>query len=272
MANEVAKTNAKKELTFSAFMTSAGMKNKVNQIIGDEQRGARFVSAIISAVSTNPQLSQCDNASILSGALLGESLNLSPSPQMGQYYLVPFNDSKRGTHVAQFQLGWKGYYQLALRSGYYKKLNVIEIKQGELVSWNPLEEEIKVNIIEDDEKRESLPTIGYYAFYEYLTGFKKAIYWSREKMEAHANKYSMGYRARKGFTFWEKSFDDMAKKTMLRQLISKYGIMSTELQNAYENDMAVLNEDGTKEYVDNQEADFEIQEQPKEVSSLDDIE
>jgi recombination protein RecT len=270
MANEVAKTSGNNKLTFSAYMTGTGISNKVNQIIGDEKSGKRFISGIISAVSVNPTLSECDNASILSGALLGESLNLSPSPQLGHYYLVPFNDKTKGK-VATFQLGWKGYYQLALRSGYYKKINVLPIKEGELVSWNPLEEEIKVNLIEDDDAREKAKTIGYYAMYEYLNGFKKAIYWSKAKMENHANQYSMGYRAKKGYTFWEKDFDSMAMKTMLRQLISKYGIMSTEMQNAFEGDMALINEDGSKSYVDNQEEDFEIKEQPK-VFNLEDIE
>lgn len=275
--NELVKktTQAPSKMTFSAFMTSNAITNKVNSIIGDEKSGKRFISGIISAVSVNPALSECSNSSILSGALLGESLNLSPSPQMAQYYLVPFNDKDRGK-VAQFQLGWKGYYQLALRSGYYKKLNVIEIKEGELISWNPLEEEIKVDIIEDDEKREKLPTIGYYAFYEYLNGFRKAIYWGKAKMEAHAKQYSQGYRGdlSKGtkYTFWSKDFDGMAKKTMLRQLISKYGVMSTELQNAYESDMAVINDDGTKDYVDNKETDtFVVQPVTGEVKSLDDI-
>ena len=272
MSNDIAKTNPSNKITFSAFITSTGMKNKINQIIGDEKSGNRFISSIISAVSTNPALAECDNASIVSGALLGESLKLSPSPQLGNYYLVPFNDKNRGK-VAQFQLGWKGYYQLALRSGQYKKLNVIEIKDGELVSWNPLEEELKVNIIEDDEKRVKLKTIGYYAFYENIQGFRKAIYWSREKMEAHANQYSQGYKARKGFTFWEKNFDEMAKKTMLRQLISKYGVMSIDMQNAYESDMAYIHEDGTKEYVDNTEYEDEIFDATyEETKSLDDIE
>lgn len=271
MANEVS-TQTKNQITFSAYMTSNAMANRVNQIIGDEKRGARFISSIISAVSTNPQLKECDNASILSAALLGETLNLSPSPQLGNFYIVPFNDKERGK-IATFQLGWKGYYQLALRSGYYKKLNVIEIKQGELISWNPLEEEIKVNIIEDDEEREKLPTIGYYACYEYLNGFKKAMYWSKEKMESHALKYSQGYKADKAkktaYTFWSKDFDGMAKKTMLRQLISKYGIMSTELQNAYESDMAYIKNDGSKVYVDNQD-ETPIEAEPKRVN-LDEI-
>lgn len=262
------KQSTQNKITFSAFMTSAGISKKINQIIGDDKSGKRFISSIISAVSVNPTLSECDNASILSGALLGESLNLSPSPQLGHYYLVPFNDKTRGK-VATFQLGWKGYYQLALRSGYYKKINVLPIKEGELISWNPLEEEIKVQLIEDEEEREKTNTIGYYAMYEYLNGFKKAIYWSKAKMIKHAEQYSQGYRAKKGYTFWEKDFDSMAMKTMLRQLISKYGIMSAELQNAYESDMAVINEDGSKDYVDNvKEVDFEIQEQPNTTKTV----
>lgn len=104
MANQIMKSNGGNQVTFSAYMTSTGIANKVNSIIGDEKSGKRFISGIISAVSVNPQLSECENASILSGALLGESLNLSPSPQLGHYYLVPFNDKQRGK-VATFQLG-----------------------------------------------------------------------------------------------------------------------------------------------------------------------
>ena len=145
----------------------------------------------------------------------------------------------------------KGYIQLAIRSGQYKKLNAMAIKEGELIKYDPLNEELEVRLIEDEIVRESTPTIGYYAMFEYLNGFKKAIYWSKEKMEAHANKYSQGYRARKGFTFWEKDFDSMAIKTMLRQLISKWGVMSIEFQKAYEADMGVIHEDTSVEYVDN---------------------
>ena len=114
MANEVVKTNqGNNKITFSAFMTNNAIVNKVNSIIGDEKSGKRFISGIISAVSVNPQLSECENSSILSGALLGESLNLSPSPQLGHYYLVPFNvkigeDEKKQPiygKKAQFQLG-----------------------------------------------------------------------------------------------------------------------------------------------------------------------
>lgn len=252
VTNSLVKSNAKPK--FSVAIKSEGYQNLINTTLRDPKRANRFVANITSAVAVNPALADCDAGTILSGGLLGESLNLSPSPQLGQFHLVPFNDKNRGK-VATFILGWKGYYQLALRSGYYKKLNALAIKKGELIRFNPLEEEIEVKLIEDDTIREQTETIGYYAFFEYVNGFKKAIYWSKEKMEAHALKYSQGYRAdRKNgteYTYWAKSFDDQALKTMYRQLISKYGIMSTELQDAFIKDEAVIDEKGNFDYIDN---------------------
>ena len=249
---------------FSVAIQSDMYKNLINQPLGDKDRATRFIASISSAVATNQALQECDAGTILSGALLGESLNLSPSPQLGQYYLVPFNDSKKGYKVAQFQLGYKGYIQLAIRSGQYKKLNVLAIKRGELIKYDPLNEEIEVNLIEDEEERENAETIGYYAMFEYTNGFRKSLYWSKSKMEKHALKYSKGYAAHKGYTFWEKDFDGMAYKTMLRQLISKWGIMSIDMQQAVEKDMATINTDGTYEYVDNEEDIVIQQEEPKE--------
>ena len=254
--------------TFSAFLTSDAVKRRVNNMVGGKD-GQRFITSIISAVSVNPALAECDHSTILSAAMLGESLKLSPSPQLGQYYMVPFNDKKRGCKVAQFQLGYKGYIQLAIRSGYYKKLNVLAIKKGELDRFDPLNEEIEVTLEEDEVKRESLPTIGYYAMFEYNNGFKKAMYWSREKMMIHADRYSAAFSAQKYrdlldgkipqsemwkySSFWYKDFDGMAYKTMLRQLISKWGIMSIDLQKAMDGDMGTINDDGSVEYVDSAE-------------------
>ena len=241
-----------KKVGLTAYLTQDAVKRQINSVIGGKD-GQRFISAIVSAVNTNPTLQECTNQSILSGALLGESLKLSPSPQLGHYYLVPFNDKNKGK-VAQFQLGYKGYIQLAIRSGQYKKLNVMAIKEGELEYFDPLNEDIKINLmVEDWNAREQAETVGYYAFFELTNGFRKAIYWSKEQMEAHAMKYSKGYQAKKGYTFWEKDFDGMAYKTMLRQLISKWGIMSIEMMSAMDSDMAVINEDGTKDYVDTEE-------------------
>lgn len=253
--NNLVKQGAKPE--FTAIISSDGYKKMINNTLGNPVKAARFVTAITSAVSTNPALAECDAATIVSAGLLGEGLNLSPSPQLGQYYLVPFNDRKNGRRVAQFQLGYKGYIQLAIRSGQYKKLNVLPIKEGELVSFNPLEEEIEVHLIEDETERENAQTIGYYAMFEYTNGFKKAMYWSRQKMESHAEKYSMGYKAHKGYTFWEKDFDAMACKTMLRQIISKWGIMSIEMQRAVESDMGVISENGSVDYIDAPAAEHE---------------
>lgn len=239
-----------KKTNLTAYLTSDAVKSQINKVIGGAN-GDRFVSSIISAVQANASLKDCTSPSIVSAALLGYSLKLSPSPQLGQYYLVPFYNRKKGLSEAQFNLGYKGYIQLALRSGQYKKLNVLAIKEGELINYNPLDEEIEVKLIDDEEEREKAKTIGYYAMFEYLNGFKKTMYWSKAKMESHALKYSQGYKAKKGYTFWEKDFDSMAYKTMLRQLISKWGIMSIDMQSALDSDMGVIKEDGTVDYVDN---------------------
>lgn len=260
---EVKNSLVKKEKTFSNFLMGDAIKKKINETVGGAN-GQRFITSILSAVSTNPDLQTCEHSSIISAAFLGEALKLSPSPQLGQYYLVPFKDNKRGVTVAQFQLGYKGYIQLAIRSGQYKKINVLAIKDGELIKYDPLAEDLQVNLIEDDEIRENTPTIGYYAMFEYMNGFRKTMYWSKKKMEAHATKYSPGYRAKKGYTFWEKDFDGMAYKTMLRQLISKWGIMSIEMQEAYTKDMAEIKENGDYEYIESDESE-ETQVIPAEI-------
>lgn len=256
VANRLAPRTQKTGLT--AYLTQDAVKDQINKVVGGKN-GTRFISSIVSAVQATPALQECTNSSILSAALLGESLNLSPSPQLGQYYMVPYDNRSKGAKEAQFQLGYKGYIQLATRSSQYKKLNVLSIKEGELIRFDPLNEEIEVNLIRDDEQREAAPTIGYYAMFEYTNGFRKAMYWSRAKMEAHAKKYSPGYKRdlEKGtsWTFWAKDFDAMAYKTMLRQLISKWGIMSIDLQDAIDSDMAVIREDGSRDYVETVQPD-----------------
>ena len=158
---------------------------------------------------------------------------------------------------AQFVLGYKGYIQLALRTGQYKRLNVLEVKNGELSGWDPFEERFhEMHFIEDFEKRMSMPTIGYIAHFEYINGFQKTLYWTADQMMSHADKYSPAFSAAaykkmlngeipqnelwKYSSFWYKDFDGMAKKTMLRQLISKWGIMTAEMTMAYERDGHVM--------------------------------
>lgn len=172
----------KQKMGLTAYLTQDAVKNQINSVVGGKN-GTRFVSSIVSAVQTTPALQECTNPSILSAALLGEALNLSPSPQLGQFYMVPFDNKKKGCKEAQFQLGYKGYIQLAIRSGYYKKLNVLAIKEGELVHYDPLEEVVAVNLIEDDILREEAPTMGYYAMFEYENGFRKTMYWSKSVLQ-----------------------------------------------------------------------------------------
>lgn len=292
VANTLTKREPQKQ-TFSAFLTRDAIKNQINSIVGGKD-GQRFISAIVSAVSVNPALSECENSTILAGALLGESLKLSPSPQLGHYYLVPFDDKNRGK-VATFQLGYKGYIQLAIRSGQYKKLNVMAIKEGELEYFDPLNEDIKINLMVDNwDAREAAPTVGYYAFFELTNGFRKAIYWSKKQMIAHADKYSPAFSKDGGTikskngekkkvsfvefeagnfpasdawmysSFWYKNFDGMAYKTMLRQLISKWGIMSTEMQQAFDADMTFEDASGNRNYVESDEdiIDMEMPSEP----------
>lgn len=262
-------SNASKNVKFQTVIKAQAVQENIMSTLGSASRAKTFTASLISAVSTNRDLQACDGVSVISAALLGESLNLSPSPQLGHYYMVPFGDHGSSIKKATFQLGYKGYIQLAIRSGQYKKLNVVAVKDGELKSFNPFTEDIDVSPIEDPDAREKAKTIGYYAMFELVNGFKKCMYWSKAKMKAHAEKYSMGYKAHKGYTFWEKDFDGMAFKTMLRQLISKWGIMSIDMQNAFASDNTykdTLNPEEAPKYEGNDEAiDVDVNEEAGEV-------
>ena len=269
MAVQISLARQDQSMKLAVYLQNDAVKKQINQVVGGKN-GTRFISSIVSAVQSTPALQECTSPSIVNAALLGEALNLSPSPQLGQFYMVPFDNKKKGCKEAQFQLGYKGYIQLAKRSGVYKKINVLSIKAGELISYNPLEEELEINLIEDDYVRENTPTIGYYAMFEEVNGYRHSIYWSKQRMLAHAEKYSFAFYKNGGAkslelleegkipekdmwkysSFWFKDFDAMAHKTMLRQLISKWGTMSIDLQNAIDKDMAVIHEDGKTEYVD----------------------
>lgn len=300
----------KGKMKFSVALQTDTYQNLIKNTLQDPERAKRFVASISSAVAVNPQLQECAAGSILAGALLGESLNLSPSPQLGQYYLVPFKvqlkdaagnkrwatDEKgnklkdeRGKWIpltemrASFVCGYRGLIQLALRTGQYKKLNVLEIKEGELKNFDPLNEEINCILIDDFEKREAAPTIGYYAMFEYLNGFRKAIYWSKEKMISHADKYSPAFNRAdyekyitgdydkkdewKYSSFWYKDFDAMAKKTMLRQIIQKWGVMSTEMQEIIMRDEKMTQLVGSEIVTD----DLEVMPEPIEAVTVEDI-
>lgn len=251
-----------KQERFIDFLAKPTTQAWIASVISDPKEASKFVSSIVSAITVNTQLQSCEKSSVVSGGLLANALGLSLSPQLGLCYLVPFKNKaqykdgvkiKEECYTATFVLGYKGYIQLAIRSGYYKNINVISIKEGELVKYDPLTEELEVNLVQDESVREKLPTIGYYASFKLMNGFTKSIYWSKEKMLVHADKYSAAfsgeafYKLQEGkipekdlwrySSFWYKDFDGMAYKTMLRQLISKWGIMSIDMQTAEENEV-----------------------------------
>ena len=177
---------------FTTYLTQEAVNAQIAKVVGGKN-ATRFVTSIISAVQANPTLQECTNQSILSAALQGEALNLPPSPQLGYFYMVPFNNKKKGCKEAQFQLSAKGYKQLAMRSGQYRDIDVFYIREGEYLGRDKYTGKQKFEFIEDDDERESRPVIGYLAYFETLKGFRKQLYWTKTKMEKHADKYSQAF-------------------------------------------------------------------------------
>ena len=291
----VTQQQAENNLPFSTVINSVPYQKMISNALKDRSTANRFISSIVSAVATTPTLQTCTPKTIVSAALLGEALKLSPSPQLGQFYLVPFKQKekrdKNGRVVAEactnatFVLGYKGYIQLATRSGEYKHINAMPIKEGELVDYNPFDDDITLQYTDNEELRATLPTIGYYAMFEYHNGFKKVMYWSKEKMIAHAAAYSPAFSAEglkalesgkvpqnelwKYSSFWYKDFDGMACKTMLRQLISKWGLMSVEMQKAFDADGGVIGDNGEITFSDSER---ETEQQPQQPDNIIDAE
>lgn len=265
--NQVASTNNTpvKHPAFSNFMATVGVKLVANAI-KDEKRKVQFIANLVSAVSANPLLQECEPTSVISAGLQADALHFPINNQLGYCYPVPYNDKKTGMKKCQLQIGYKGYIQMAIRSGQYLNIDVAEVKEGELKKWSPLKVDIDWK---DYEERKNLKTIGYVGEFVLINGFTKSFYMSYEQMIDHADTYSQAFdrndyeKLQKGeinqkdmwkySSFWYKSFDEMAKKTILRQLISKWGIMSVEMQQAFENDMASFELDGRRTYVDSKE-------------------
>lgn len=231
--------------SFSSIIGNPNYQNLLATAIADPKRRTNFVSSLISAVSTNPNLKMCEPDSIISAALPFVSFDFSFGT--GCAYIVPY-----GTR-AQFQMGAKGYRQLAMRSGQYRDLDTIEVREGEFIGRDETTGKPKFKFITDEDERESKPIIGYLAYFELLNGFKANVYFSKEKMIKWANRYSQSFNAElfhkyevyletgEGLTKdelracsspWFERFDSMAEKTVLRQLLSRKAILSTELQNA----------------------------------------
>ena len=285
--NSLTKTKTEpQKLGMSAYLNREDVKANINSTLGGK-RGLSFITSIVSAVQSTPALQECTQPSILRAALLGETLNLSPSAALGQYWLVPYNNKKKGVKECQFQLGANGYKQLAMRTGQYRDIDFIEIHEGEYKGRDRLTGKQIFEFIEDDDIREGLPVVGYMAYFELLNGFRKSVYWTKSKMENHADKYSQAFNLAtlrkieageiptnemwKYSSYWYTNFAGMAEKTLIKHLLSKWGILSTELIAAIDADNSVINEDGTKNYVETED-DFieaeatEVQETPEEIT------
>lgn len=191
-----------------------------------ENAGA-FVASIIDLYNTDRTLQMCDPKLVVMEALKAASLKLPINKQLGFAWIIPYKDNKAGQYIPTFQLGYKGYIQLCMRTGAYKYINADVVYEGELVKQDKLTGEIEI----DPEKRISDKKIGYFAFIETLNGFRKTLYMSIEEVTRHAQQFSKSYG--RDNSVWATEFDAMALKTVLRLLLSKYGIMSVEMQKAY---------------------------------------
>ncbi|MCY8167182.1 recombinase RecT [Bacillus spizizenii] len=212
--------------TMKGLLSSPSVIKRFEEVLG--KRATQFTASILSLYNSEQMLQKTDPMSVISSAMVAATLDLPIDKNLGYAWIVPYGGK------AQFQLGYKGYIQLALRTGQYKSINCIPIHEGELQKWNPLTEEIEI----DFEKRESDAVIGYAAYFELINGFRKTVYWTKAQVEKHKKKFS------KSDFGWKNDWDAMALKTVLKAVLSKWGILSVELQKA------VIEEDETRERID----------------------
>lgn len=243
---ELAKTNLTQ---LKGLLSAESTKKRFFEILGNKSAG--FISSVINVVNGNPALQEANPNTVLMSAAIAATLDLPINPNLGFAAIVPYKE--KGQAVAQFQMMWRGFVQLAQRSGQYRTLNTTEVYEGEVKSQN----RFTGDIVFDPDGRKSDKVVGYVAYMSLLNGFEKYFYMSREECEKHAKRYSKTYQ--KGYGKWKDDFDAMAKKTVLKLLISKYGIMSVDMQKAVEFDQSTVQgdinhiEEATAEYVDNEQ-------------------
>lgn len=239
-ATATAAPAAKASQTVNQLMNSIldgeGMRKRFNDLLG--KRAPQFVSSVVSMVNADKTMQMAFYESpmtVIQAALKAASFDLPIDQNLGYAYIVPFKNYKKdigkSVYEATFILGWKGMHQLALRTGAYKTINVIDVREGELENYNRLTEEVKINFIEDEEERESKPIIGYLGYYRLVNGAEKTIYMSIKQIEAHEQKFRKGQNMGKG---WREDFDAMARKTVYRKLIGKWGVMSIDYRTVGE--------------------------------------
>ena len=227
----------------SAVMDGDGYRKRFDELLG--KRSAQFVSSIISLVNATPELAKAAveaPQTIIVAGLKAAMMDLPVENSLGYAYIVPFKNSVKDAqgnytkrNEAAFILGWRGMLQLALRTGAYRTINVSDVREGELRSYNRLTEEVDIRWTEDEDERDTLPIVGWVGYYKLVNGSEKTIYMSRKAMEAHERRNRKGQYMTKG---WREDFDGMAMKTMYRKLLGKYGLMSIEYQ--YRTDLAIV--------------------------------
>lgn len=259
MANEKKQTGLQ---LFNQTITNPSTQKYLAGVLG-ERKGS-FVNNLTALVANNAALQECQPLTVMFAALKATALNLPLENSLGMAYCIPYKDNKRGVTVAQFQLGYKGFKQLALRSGQFAIIpNATEIKEGELKSRNRLTGECKFDFIEDDAVRAKTKTVGYASYFRLLNGAESTFYMSVEEMEAHALRYSQTYRSKteyiKKSSKWSTDFDDMAKKTVIKLNLSKNAPLSVEMQDAIRADQSVMYKQDDYEYVANQQSIYDEQ-------------
>lgn len=249
--------------SITEYMAQDAVQQNIANALGP--RKMQFVTSVASLWSANEKLRECDVKSVLSSCLIAASLDLPLNQNLGFAYVIPYN-TKDGK-VAQFQMGWKGFVQLAQRSGMFKTINVTDVREGELMGIDRLTGEMSFSWAEEA-TRGTLPTIGYVAYMKLTSGFEKSLYMTVDELEKHAKKYSSSYRSQsKGTNVWRDDFDAMAKKTVIKLLLSKYAPMTPDMATAYESDQAVV-EDEAAIYIDNEPKDPKQLAREKEVERV----
>ena len=232
-------SNIQKRVTTKDFFNQEKVKQKFEELLGEKSAG--FVSSVLQVTANNKALANAEPSSVYSSAMMGATLDLPINQNLGFAWIVPYSENFKDAtgqwqkkQVAQFQMGWKGFVQLAQRTGQYVSINVIEVHESQFKAFNPLTEEIETDFSSKPEGG----VVGYCGYFKLINGFTKTVYWTREEVEAHAKKYSKSFTQKS--SPWQQHFDAMAKKTVLKNMLSKWGILSIEMQKAVESDQAVI--------------------------------
>lgn len=253
-----------KPATFKSIIGKDSIKERFNSVFKNPQKSAQFLASVSSAVSSSPMLQSCNPNEIIICAGIAASLNLDVNPNLGFSAIIPFNKSSNvngqriKTPHPQFQIMTKGYVQLAQRTGQYVKLNVTEVYADELLGINYITGDVRFDETGGTQRREGKEEniVGYCAYMKLVNGFEHYEYWDKGKIEAHAIKYSMSYQSDIKYnvkkTLWSTDFPAMAKKTVLKAMLKKWGVLSTQMQSAIIADEATGQTDGEYEYGDNQ--------------------